>query len=64
MSTMENKTGEQFSIIGTTDFNPYFSLKDIDGNDISLMDGYYVTSIMAMLQHVQVIEINRLTRLY
>lgn len=53
LSTMENKTGEQFSMIGTTDFNPYLCLKDIDGNDISLMDGYYVTSVMAMLQKVQ-----------
>ena len=53
MSTMENKTGEQFNIIGTTDSNPYFDLKDIEGNDISLKDGYYVTSIMAMLQKVQ-----------
>ncbi len=53
MSTMENKAGEQFSMIGTTDFNPYLSLKDMDGNDISLMDGYYITSVMAMLQKVQ-----------
>lgn len=53
MSTMENKDGEQFSIIGTTDSNPYYDLKDIEGKDIRLKDGYYVTSIMAMLQNVQ-----------
>lgn len=52
MSTMENIEGEQFSIIGTTDDNPYIELKDIDGNEISLNDGYYITSIMAMLQDV------------
>lgn len=52
MSTMENTEGEQFSIIGTTDDNPYIELKDIDGNEISLNDGYYITSIMAMLQDV------------
>ncbi len=52
MSTMENKDGEQFSIIGTSDTNPYLTLKDVDGRDISLRDGYYVTSIMAMLQNV------------
>ena len=52
MSTMENTTGDQFSIIGTTDSNPYLNLKDIDGNVISLSDGYYVTSIFAMLQNV------------
>lgn len=53
MSTMENTEGEQFSIIGTTDDNPYLKLKDMDGNEIRLNDGYYVTSIMAMLQDVQ-----------
>ena len=53
MSTLENKAGDQLSIIGTTDSNPYLQLKDIDGNDISLTDGYYVTSVMAMLQNVQ-----------
>ncbi|MGN0165529.1 MAG: ABC transporter permease [Lachnospiraceae bacterium] len=53
MSTMENREGEQFSIIGTTDANPYLQLKDVEGNDISLDDGYYVTSIMALLQDVQ-----------
>lgn len=52
MSTMENTEGEQFSIIGTTDDNPYIELKDIDGNEINLNDGYYITSIMAMLQDV------------
>lgn len=53
MSTMENKAGEQFSIIGTTDDNPYFDLKDIEGEDICLEEGYYVTSIMAMLQNIK-----------
>ena len=53
MSTMENKAGEQFSIIGTTDANPYLDLKDVDGKDISFEDGFYVTSIFAMLQKVQ-----------
>ena len=52
MSTMENTSGDQFSIIGTTDSNPYLNLKDIDGNVISLTDGFYVTSIFAMLQNV------------
>ncbi len=54
MSTMENEAGEQFSIIGTTDSNPYLNLKDIDGKDISLADGYYATSIMARLNNIQV----------
>lgn len=53
MSTMENEAGEQFSIIGTTDSNPYLTLKDIEGNPIDLENGYYVTGVMAMLQDVQ-----------
>lgn len=53
MSTMENTEGEQFGMIGTSDANPYLKLKDIEGNEVSLEDGYYITSIMAMLQKVQ-----------
>lgn len=53
MSTMENGTGEQFSIIGTSDSNPYLSLKDIQGRDINLEYGYYITNVMAMLQDVK-----------
>ena len=37
MSTMENREGGQFSIIGTTDSNPYLQLKDVEGNNVSLM---------------------------
>ena len=53
LSTIENTAGEQFSIIGTTDSNPYLKLQDIEGNDISLKNGYYITSVMALLQNVQ-----------
>ncbi len=52
MSTVENKDGEQFSIIGTTDTNPYLELKDMQGKDIGLEDGYYITNVLAILQNV------------
>ncbi|MBQ8781985.1 MAG: FtsX-like permease family protein [Oscillospiraceae bacterium] len=52
MSSMENKSGEHFSIIGTADSNPYLELKDINGNAVSLDDGYYITNVMAALQGV------------
>lgn len=52
MSSMENKDGEQFSVIGTTDSNPYLELKDISGNSVTLDDGYYITNVMAVLQGV------------
>lgn len=53
MSTLENRAGKQFGIIGTTDSNPYLKLKDINGNSISLTNGYYVTSIMALLHNIK-----------
>ena len=53
MSTLENESGEQFSIIGTSDSNPYLQLKDLEGKPIHLEDGYYVTSVMALLQDIQ-----------
>ena len=54
MSSMENKAGEQFSIIGTSKENPYLSFKDLQGNDVNPEDGYYVTGVMAMLQDIKV----------
>lgn len=53
MSTMESVSGEQFSIIGTTDENPYLELKDTTGDTISLEYAYYITSVMSMLQDLQ-----------
>ena len=53
MSSLETKTGDQLSIIGTSDSNPYLSLIDIDGNIINLKDGYYITSIMSRLYDIQ-----------
>ena len=53
MSTLENTIGDQFSMIGTTDTNPYLDLKSIDGSSICLEDGYYITSVMSMLQDIQ-----------
>ena len=53
MSTMETKNGDRFSVIGTTDSNPYIDLKDVEGNAISLKDGYYITSVMALLYDLQ-----------
>ncbi len=53
MSTIENEAGEQFSLIGTLDENPYLSLKDMQGKEVDLDKGYYVTSVTAMLQNVE-----------
>lgn len=53
MSTMENKNGASFSVIGTTDSNPYLKLVDMDGNPVHLENGYYITSVMALLQNLE-----------
>lgn len=53
MSTGENKSGDRFSIIGTTDDNPYLDMRDIKGNKINLENGYYITNVMATLQELE-----------
>ncbi len=53
MTTLEGKNGKQFSIVGTEDANPYLDLKDMAGNPVSLKNGYYITSVMAMIQDLQ-----------
>lgn len=53
VSRLEDEAGKQFSIIGTTDSNPYLNLKDISERKVSLDEGYYVTSVMALLQNLQ-----------
>lgn len=53
MSVVEGSTGKQFSLIGTSDANPYLDLKDIEGNHINISEGYYLTSVMAMLEGVE-----------
>lgn len=54
MAQVENEKGKIYSVIGTTDDNPYMDLKDINGNSISLENGYYITSVIAELQGYEV----------
>lgn len=53
MSTLESGSGKRFSVIGTEDENPYLSLKGMDGKNVSLEGGYYVTAVMAYLHDLQ-----------
>ena len=53
MSSLENQNGELFNIWGTSNENPFLSLKDMEGNKINLDEGYFVTSVFAMLQNVK-----------
>ena len=53
MFAVEGSTGKQYSLIGTTDSNPYLDLKDMEGKDIQVSDGYYMSSVMAMLEGVE-----------
>lgn len=45
VSSMEDENGAAFSVIGTADDNPYFSPTDVEGNPVSVEDGYYITSL-------------------
>ena len=56
MFVMEDLSGEQFQMIGTEDTNPYLELKDVEGASVELKKGYYITSVMAMLQDLEVGE--------
>ena len=56
MFVMEDLSGEQFQLIGTEDTNPYLELKDVEGASVELKKGYYITSVMAMLQDLEVGE--------
>lgn len=53
MSSMETDSGERFSIIGTQSSNPYLNLKDLDGKEVNLETGYYVTGVMALVYDLQ-----------
>ncbi|MBR3825582.1 MAG: ABC transporter permease [Lachnospiraceae bacterium] len=56
MFVMEDLSGAQFQLIGTEDTNPYLELKDVEGASVELKKGYYITSVMAMLQDLEVGE--------
>jgi putative ABC transport system permease protein len=45
VSSMEDENGKAVSIIGTSPDNPYLNLKDSAGNDVSVENGYYITSL-------------------
>lgn len=53
MFAMEDLSGEQFQIFGTEESNPYLDLKDTEGASVHVNEGYYITSVMAMLQDVK-----------
>lgn len=56
MFVMEDLSGEQFQLIGTESSNPYLELKDVAGALVELKEGYYITSVMAMLHDLEVGE--------
>jgi putative ABC transport system permease protein len=47
VSSVENEDGKAVSVIGTSSDNPYLNLKDAAGNDVSVENGYYITSLAA-----------------
>lgn len=48
-SSLETEKGSSLSLIGTDNDNKYLDLKDEQGNQVNVNQGYYITSLMAML---------------
>ena len=53
MSSLENESGKQFTLIGTSTSNPYLYFKDTQGKDITIEDGFYITNVISTLQGIQ-----------
>ena len=53
VSALEDKGGRSVTLIGTAADNPYLNFRDSDGNAVDIGDGYYVTSLTAMIIGVQ-----------
>ncbi|MDD2960338.1 MAG: FtsX-like permease family protein [Lachnospiraceae bacterium] len=47
--SMENENGGAVTLIGTDEDNPYLNFRDRDGNNVNIQNGYYITSLAAML---------------
>lgn len=47
VSSVEDESGASVSVIGTADDNPWLSLRDAEGDAVSVGDGYYITSLAA-----------------
>lgn len=52
-SSLETEEGSSVSLIGTDSNNEYLDLKDEAGNKINVDEGYYLTSLSAMLLDVE-----------
>lgn len=53
MSTLENEEGEQLTIIGAATSNPCLNLKDVQGKDINIEEGYYITNVISTLKGIE-----------
>lgn len=52
-SSLETEEGSSMSLIGTDSDNKYLDLQDENGNQINVDEGYYLTSLSAMLLEVE-----------
>lgn len=48
-ATVENEEQKSFALIGVDKDNEFLHFKDKEGNDINVSDGYYLTSVEAMV---------------
>ena len=48
-ATVENEAQKSFALIGVDPDNEFLHFKDKEGNDVNVSDGYYLTSVEAMV---------------
>ncbi|MBQ9123255.1 MAG: hypothetical protein IJY10_07170, partial [Lachnospiraceae bacterium] len=53
MSAVENEKGEQISLIGTSKDNLYLDLRDKEGTQVDIENGYYITNVIATLNGIE-----------
>ena len=49
VSVLEDENGNSINLIGTDEDNPYLYFRDLEGKDVSIGDGYYISSLAALV---------------
>ena len=53
-ATVENEAQKSFALIGVDPDNEFLHFKDKEGNDVNVSDGYYLTSVEAMVLKLEI----------
>lgn len=49
LTSMETGDGSTLTLLGTDGDNPYLNFRDTSGNDVDIGDGYYISSLSAII---------------